>query len=64
MTHAHIEFKAEPSKEEVVLEALGRIGEPEPYPVEFIDALKYTSHMSPARLRLIYEEWKEAREAE
>ena len=58
MTHAHIEFKAESSEEEAVIEALGRIGEPEPFPVEFIDALKYTQHMSPAKLRLLYETWK------
>ncbi len=57
MTHAHIEFKAEPSEEEAVLEALADIGEPKPLPLEFLDAMKHTKETSPTRLRFLYEKW-------
>ncbi len=46
-------------EEEAVLDAIGKIGEPEDYPLEFYDALKYVQDTSPARMRLMYEKWKQ-----
>jgi len=39
-------------------------GEPEPYPLEFIDFLRYCEPRSPYEIRLLYEEWEEGRRVE